>query len=122
MKYRRKPLVVEAWRWTFAEGGEQPPAWITGALNKWPGEGGIAFWPDGDKTIVDPNNPWGRKAHIAIKTKEGIMRALPGDWIINGLPCGLLPCKPDIFEGIYEPVKEQEDPEPPASPPPWGSL
>ena len=118
MKYRKKPLVVEAWRW-LPDVIAPPPAWITDALNIWPDEGGIAFWPDGNRI---PSDYCEQMPHITIARREGVMRALPGDWIINGLVGGLLPCKPDSFESIYEPAKDQEDPEPLTSPPPWGSL
>ena len=43
-----------------------------------------------------------------IKTLEGVMRANPGDWIITGVHGEQYPCKPDIFEEIYEPVEEDQ--------------
>ena len=39
-----------------------------------------------------------------IETLEGDMLVSPGDWIITGGKGGKYPCKPDIFEAIYEPV------------------
>jgi hypothetical protein len=39
-----------------------------------------------------------------ILTREGDMRADPGDWIIRGIQGEEYPCKPDIFEATYEPV------------------
>lgn len=41
---------------------------------------------------------------IEIPTLEGTMLATPGDWIIRGTAGELYPCKPDIFEQIYERV------------------
>jgi hypothetical protein len=45
---------------------------------------------------------------LSINTKEGVMKAFPGDWIIKEpFPTGdreFYPCKPDIFEQTYEPV------------------
>lgn len=41
-----------------------------------------------------------------IQTLEGPLRAAPGDWIITGLRGEQYPCKPDIFEKTYEPVKD----------------
>ena len=42
---------------------------------------------------------------FVIKTLEGIMTASPGDYIIEGVNGERYPCKPDIFEKIYEHVK-----------------
>jgi len=44
---------------------------------------------------------------MTIKTLEGDMHASPGDWIITGIKGEQYPCKPDIFEKIYEPVNVQ---------------
>lgn len=39
---------------------------------------------------------------ILIPTKEGIMEASCGDWIIRGVKGEFYPCKPDIFQLTYE--------------------
>jgi len=43
---------------------------------------------------------------LLIETKEGVMKAFRGDWIIKEpFPTGdrdFYPCKPDIFEKTYE--------------------
>lgn len=46
--------------------------------------------------------------YLEIDTLEGVMRALPGDWIIRGVNGELYPCKPDIFEKTYEAVGNDE--------------
>lgn len=38
---------------------------------------------------------------IKIRTMEGDMLALPGDWVIKGVKGEFYPCKPDIFEAMY---------------------
>lgn len=43
-------------------------------------------------------------AGIDIQTREGVMLASPGDWIIQGIANEFYPCKPDIFEATYEAV------------------
>ena len=43
-------------------------------------------------------------AYATIDTLEGKMRADLGDWIIKGVKGELYPCKPDIFTETYEPV------------------
>ena len=40
-----------------------------------------------------------------IPTLEGNMKATFGDYIIKGIKGEFYPCKPDIFEATYEPVK-----------------
>jgi hypothetical protein len=41
---------------------------------------------------------------LEIKTLEGTMYALPGDWIITGVNGEKYPCKPDIFAKTYEAI------------------
>ena len=41
---------------------------------------------------------------LDINTLEGVMKAMPGDWIIKGVKGEFYPCKPDVFEATYEPV------------------
>lgn len=40
----------------------------------------------------------------SIRSKAATLFAL-GDWIITGVQGERYPCKPDIFEATYEPVK-----------------
>jgi hypothetical protein len=40
-----------------------------------------------------------------IQTLEGPLHASVGDYIITGVQGETYPCKPDIFEATYEPVK-----------------
>jgi hypothetical protein len=40
-----------------------------------------------------------------IHTLEGVMTAMPGDWIITGIHGETYPCKPEIFEESYEIVE-----------------
>ncbi len=99
-QYRKKPVVVEAWKWNFTPSQEPAPQWATNAMSVWPRPGGIAFWPHGNNGCGDP--AWAEKTHIVIETPEGTMIAEPGDWIIRGVKGELYPCKPDIFEATYE--------------------
>ena len=46
---------------------------------------------------------------LEIKTLEGTMVANPGDWIIEGTAGERYPCKPEIFDTIYEPIGLDED-------------
>ena len=41
---------------------------------------------------------------LLIATREGVMHASEGDWIIRGVQGEFYPCKPDIFAATYEPA------------------
>lgn len=41
-----------------------------------------------------------------IHTREGLMQISLGDWIIKGTHNEPYPCKPEIFETVYEKVEE----------------
>ena len=79
MKYRKKPIVVEAFRY----GIDSVPEWFTEAT--------ITMRTDGG---------------IGIVTLEGCMCANKGDYIVKGIRGEIYPCKADIFEEIYEKVEE----------------
>lgn len=87
MKYRKKPVVIEAVRF---DGSSTDHA----AIRHWI-EGGEYHKP-GLRT-ADIRN-------LEIETLEGVMKASPGDWIIKGVQGEFYPCKPDIFVATYEPV------------------
>ena len=80
MKYRKKPVVVEAVRWN----GNNHKEVIDFAENK--------IWFDG-------------LGNIWIATLEGDMVAKTGDYIIKGVQGEFYPCKPDIFAETYEEVE-----------------
>ena len=81
MEYRKKPVVVEA----FRNGFDERPEWIDDAII--------------EGKIRDVNGV------LAITTLEGIMNADIGDYVIKGVKGEIYPCKPDIFEQTYEKVK-----------------
>ena len=90
MKYRKKPVVIEAMQ--FLDNAET----ITNLAE---------FIDNQDLRLdyADPKNPV-----IKIETLEGVMSASVGDYIIKGVKGGFYPCKPDIFEQTYEAVGESE--------------
>jgi hypothetical protein len=52
-----------------------------------------------DKTALGPPRVgW-------IKTLEGTMNVIPGDWIITGVQGEKYPCKDEIFRATYEPAE-----------------
>lgn len=89
--YVKKPVVIEAVRWTGANIEEVLP--FFGDFSKLPN-------PDG---FVEPgigHSPVEGTLHIP--TLEGIITASPGDWIIKGVKGEFYPCKPDIFDQTYD--------------------
>lgn len=100
-KYRKKPVVIDAWQWNFSERQEPDPTWIRDALNHWPDVGGISFEPE------HTDGP-----RICIATLEGVMVATPGDYIIRGVKGEIYACKSDIFEMTYDRVDDTAKPTP----------
>jgi hypothetical protein len=88
-RYRKKPVEIDAFRWTGGPDQTEDPEWICDALRS------------GDVRFADPGTP---ECTMLIETLEGTMTARMGDWIIRGTQGEIYPCKPKIFEQIYEAV------------------
>ena len=84
MKYRKKPVVIEAVRFIDCETSQKEITEFVGQE---------AIWSQGP----DENPPL-----LLINTLEGKMHARPGDYIIKGIKGEFYPCKPDIFEATYD--------------------
>jgi len=93
MKYRKKPVVIDAFRWTAGPDQTEDPEWITREIDA----GRIWFTNAGTPNI-----------RMSIRTLEGGIYASPGDWIIRGIKGEIYPCKPDIFEATYEPAEKEQ--------------
>lgn len=94
MKYRKKPVVIEAFQMTVErkESNVDWPEWLHSAWNKSSDQEGAFF---GVAT-----------EGLHIRTLEGVHHVSDGDYIIQGVKGELYPCKPDIFEMTYEPANE----------------
>ena len=88
MRYKKKPVVIEAIQWNGENANE------------------IKEWCNKDKNnfnfVCGQTNP----NQIEINTLEGVMLASIGDYIIKGIKGEFYPCKPDIFEETYEVLDE----------------
>lgn len=85
-KYRKKPVVIDAWQLTKENVEVGIPDWINlDTVHIF--DGGVLF--------------------TEIVTLEGVMQASEGDYIIKGVQGEFYACKPDIFEQTYE-VAENE--------------
>ena len=92
MKFRKKPVVIEAIRSTGSPESNRE----------------IIQWTHGSNTpaVMDQHPEQGRL--LSINTLEGAHWVSPGDWVIKGVAGEFYPCKPDIFAATYEPVEEKQ--------------
>ena len=92
MKFRKKPVVIDATNWNGdVEDATRIVNWILQG-------GGTARYHDRTEGGYDDHG-------LMIDTLEGVMRANPGDWVVRGVAGEFYPCRPDIFDATYEPVK-----------------
>jgi len=99
MKYRKKPIVIEAMQFKIKEVHDDYDVGCLRSaikINEWCSGADVAHY---DETAATA-------AYITIGTLEGNMIAKPGDWIIKGVKGEFYPCKPDIFEATYEKVDD----------------
>lgn len=94
MKYRKKPVVIEAVIWTGRNQVEMFD-FLTGTE-------GQTSKLEGDTFKVVLDNGGCQVGTLWIKTLEGDMKASVGDYIIKGVNGEYYPCKPDIFDKTYE--------------------
>lgn len=80
MKYRKKPVTIDAIQWTGVNQTE------------------IALFTNGKSMYKD--------GMLCINTLEGTMAATVGDYIIRGVDGEYYTCKESIFAKTYEKVEE----------------
>lgn len=99
MKYRKKPVVIEAFQYDgdliLQDGTPYVPEWAMEAF----GSGTIYYG-----SLASDSPP----CELFIKTLEGIHHVSVGDFIIQGVNGELYPCKPDIFAKTYDPAEVDE--------------
>ncbi|MGO2030634.1 MAG: hypothetical protein ACTH2A_06775 [Glutamicibacter ardleyensis] len=94
LMFRKKPVTIEAMHYNGE--AERATEIINWALSS---DQTIRYWCGDGKECR-------KQSHVLqIPTLEGVMTALPGDWIIKGVQGEFYPCKPDIFEATYEVAK-----------------
>lgn len=85
--FKKKPVVIEAYKF---DGSNHPE---------------ILYWSGQYHASAIDNKRhiyWNADTgNLEINTLEGIMKAIPGDYIIKGVSNEFYPCKPDIFEKTY---------------------
>ena len=90
MKYRKKPVVVEAVQFT-GDNAIRISDFVNGEFAK----------EEPPETYVIINSSI-YPQEVSIVTLEGTMKAEPGDYVIKGVNNEFYPCKPDIFAKTYE--------------------
>jgi len=89
MKYRKKPVVIEA----FRVGIDSWPDWA---------------WEFVTQNIIILHHLENDDGYVEIKTREGWLKANKGEWIIQGVKGEPYPCGEEIFELTYEPVETKQ--------------
>jgi len=90
-RYRKKPVVIEAFQMTAPNDYSEWPEWLKDAWSRKLGETN-GMW-------VNPNTK-----ELMCGTLEGPHVISPDDFVIQGVAGEIYPCKPDIFEATYEKV------------------
>ena len=96
MKYRKKPVIIEAIQWSGINQREMFD-FLTNKEKK-----NDAVTLEGDNFRIDLVNGGCQIGNLIIKTLEGELNASIGDYIIKGVCGEFYPCKEDIFEKTYE--------------------
>ena len=92
-KWRKRPVVIDAFLWTGDEKQKEDPEWFIDIGIR---QGIVTFTDAGTENVT-----------MQIETLEGVHTANRGDYIIKGIEDELYPCKPDIFIKTYEMVSER---------------
>jgi len=85
MKFRKKPVVIEAVQFTGSNFDE-----VLDFVKVSDRSYGVSY----------------ASKEIDISTLEGVMTASAGDWVIKGVNGEFYPCKPGIFEKTYDFVED----------------
>lgn len=89
-QYTKKPVTIEAFRWTGGPDQQEDPVWACEAI----AAGTIQFVEAG---------------FMSVHTTEGVMNASPGDWIIRGVEGEIYPCRDSVFQATYMPASRQAE-------------
>jgi len=99
MKFRKKPIVVEAMQWNGNTNKRE--------IDEFVGERLTAVIESETAYLAGMGKP---TFSLIIHTNEGDMKAMPNDWIIKEPQetedRKFYPCKPDIFANTYEKIEE----------------
>jgi len=86
MKYRKRPLVIDAVLWNGRDTFEI-----------------VTFVGKSNKIFTNPHNQ--ELLYVMFKGNE--LHLNPGDWLIRGVKGELYPCTNEVFEATYDEVVEE---------------
>lgn len=97
MKYRKKPIVIEAFQMTRErrDSNADWPEWLHKAWQ-------LGRFEEGS---VSPYAPGTDDRSLGIMMLEGEVLVAWNDFIIQGVKGEIYPCKPDIFEATHDAVE-----------------
>ena len=96
MKFRKKPVVIEAVQ-LLIDSFEEVESFVgCTSMNR---------HYINERDFLNKTNPVG----LFIETLEGNMLASVGDYVIKGVSGEFYPCKPDIFAATYDLVCDHDD-------------
>ena len=84
LKFRKKPVVIDAWQFTKANYSEGVPREFRHKT--------VSLWSQYGGDVIGGE----------IETLEGKHTVSENDWIIKGVAGEFYPCKPEIFAATYE--------------------
>ena len=101
MKFRKKPVIVEAVQLTWNTWSEiREHADVGSLIDGRPQGCYVDLEGKATESLCDTS-----RIGLHIPSLEGLMLAVQGDWIIKGVKGELYLCKPHIFEATYEKVE-----------------
>jgi len=89
MKYRKKPIIVDAFKWTGGQDQTEAPEWIEDAIKK------------GDVFFKNSGTP-----EVTMHLDQGAQIADRGDYIVMDGYGAMSVYSPEGFEATFEEVKE----------------
>lgn len=93
-RWKKKPVIIDAWQFRGRYDFD------TADLLLEESEGQVRPFYEYDESgevYID---------HLYIKTLEGIMKAVPGTYIIKGVEGEWYPCQPSVFKATYDKVND----------------
>lgn len=107
MKYRKRPVIVDAQQWWPPSDSRHDPTMLSHRKGNsvTPGD----YRQTGDiYCFCEGAGPGfgGDIYFIRVGGPNDNVMIHPGDWIITGVQGEKYPCKPDIFEMTYEPIRQ----------------
>ena len=99
-KFKKKPVEIEAIQYT-GKNDFQIANWsndLVSPISKW------SIDLVSPSPVLEPSENNQSGSYLQIKTSEGVMTAIVGDWIIKGVKGEFYPCKNEVFLMTYDVV------------------